>query len=153
MDIVLQSNLISWHCMLTALFINRQILKFKSELTFAFFPVISHLSWPLRKQNFTLTGSKGHGFVICDWWISIHFVCFCLSGFVAHDCNYDWQQWKMQLWRQLLNFRVFVKSAVINPTIQNSSFYKFLLQCTVCANVLSHSSDIRSCRTWKSLHS
>ena len=68
--------------------------------------------------------------MICDWWISIRFVCF---GFVARDCSYDWQVRKMRLWRQLLNFRVFVKRAVINPTIQNPSFYKFLLQCTVCA--------------------
>ena len=30
--------------MLTALFKNRQILKFKSELTFAFFPAVNHLS-------------------------------------------------------------------------------------------------------------
>ena len=26
-------------------------------------------------------------FVICDWWISIRFVCFCVSRFVACDCN------------------------------------------------------------------
>ena len=75
--------------MLTALFKNRRILKFKSKLTFAFFPAVNHLSGPLRKQNFTLAGSKGHGFVICDWWISICFVCFCVSGFIARDCNYD----------------------------------------------------------------
>ena len=55
--------------MLTVLFKNRRILKFKSELTFAFFPAVDHLSGPLRKQNFTLMCSKGHGFVICDWWI------------------------------------------------------------------------------------
>ena len=46
--------------MLTALFKSRRILKFKSELTFAFFPAVYDLSGPLRKQNFTLTGSKGH---------------------------------------------------------------------------------------------
>ena len=26
---------------------------------------------------------------ICDWWISIRFVCFCVSRFVACDRNYD----------------------------------------------------------------
>ena len=55
---------------LTALFTNIRILKFKSqltaELTIAFFAAVNHLNGPLRKQNFTLTGSKGHclGFVI-----------------------------------------------------------------------------------------
>ena len=72
----------------------------------------------LGKQKFTLMGSKGYGlwFVICDWWlvISIYFVSFCVSRFVACDCNYDWQRWKKQLWGWLLNFRVrmFVKSTV-----------------------------------------
>ena len=37
------------------------ILKFKSQLTIAFFAAVNHLNGPLRKQNFTLTGSKGHG--------------------------------------------------------------------------------------------
>ena len=38
-----------------------RILKFKSHLTIAFFTAVSHLSGPLRKKNFALTGSKGHG--------------------------------------------------------------------------------------------
>ena len=45
----------------TALLINTQILKFKSQLTFAVFAAVNHLSRPLRKQKFTLTVSKGHG--------------------------------------------------------------------------------------------
>ena len=45
------------------LFTNVQILKFKSQLTFAFFAAVNHLNGPLRTQNFTLTGSKGHGFL------------------------------------------------------------------------------------------
>ena len=36
-------------------------------------------------------------FLVCDWWILICFVCFCVSGFVACIRNYDWQQWKTQL--------------------------------------------------------
>ena len=46
---------------LIALFTNMRILKFKSQLTIAFFTAVNHLNGPLRKQNFTLTGSKGHG--------------------------------------------------------------------------------------------
>ena len=38
-----------------------RILKFKSQLTIAFFAAFNHLNGPLRKQNFILTGSKGHG--------------------------------------------------------------------------------------------
>ena len=39
-----------------------RILKFESQLTIALFAAVNHLNGPLRKQNFTLTGSKGHGF-------------------------------------------------------------------------------------------
>ena len=46
---------------LTALFINTRILRFKSQLTFAFFVAVNHLSGSLRKQKFTSTDSKGHG--------------------------------------------------------------------------------------------
>ena len=46
---------------LTALFTDMRILKFKSQLTIAFFAAVNHLNGSLRKQNFTLTGSKGHG--------------------------------------------------------------------------------------------
>ena len=38
-----------------------RILKFKNQLTIAFFADLNHLNGPLRKQNLTLTGSKGHG--------------------------------------------------------------------------------------------
>ena len=46
---------------LTALFTNMRILKFKSQMTLAFFSAVNHLNGPIRKQNFTLTGSEGHG--------------------------------------------------------------------------------------------
>ena len=39
----------------------------------AFLP--SHLTRPLRKQKV----------MVCDWWILIRFVCFCLSRFVAFE--------------------------------------------------------------------
>ena len=46
---------------LTALFTNMRILKFKSQLTIAFFAAVNHLNGPLRKQNFILGVSKGQG--------------------------------------------------------------------------------------------
>ena len=46
------------------------ILKLKSY-------TINHLSGPLRKQVF-FSGFKKSWFVICGWWISIRFVCFCV---------------------------------------------------------------------------
>ena len=45
----------------TALFTNMRILRLKTQLTIAFFAAVNHLNGPLRKQNFTLAGSKGHG--------------------------------------------------------------------------------------------
>ena len=52
------SQFFAW---ITALFTNMQIVKFKSQLTIAFFAAFNHLNGPLRKQNFTLKGSEGHG--------------------------------------------------------------------------------------------
>ena len=51
-------------------FSQMRILKFKSQLTIAFFAAVNHVNGPLREQNFTLTGSKGHGvwFVIGGFW-------------------------------------------------------------------------------------
>ena len=84
-----------------------QIEKFKSQLTFAFVAAVNHLSRPLRKHKFTSVGSKAHGlWVLIGGFRSVNFnVCCCISGFLACDCNYDWQEWKMWLWRWLLNFR------------------------------------------------
>ena len=42
-------------------FSHMRILKYKSQLTIAFFAAANHLNGPFRKQNFTLMGSKGHG--------------------------------------------------------------------------------------------
>ena len=36
-------------------------LEFRNQPTIAFFAAVNHLNGPLRKQNFTLTGSKGQG--------------------------------------------------------------------------------------------
>ena len=58
-------------------FKNMQILKFKSQQTFAFFTAINHFSWPLRTQN--LTSSKGHGL----WLVVFDPLCVFL-WFKAH---------------------------------------------------------------------
>ena len=52
------NNILNW--LSTALFTNMRIVKFKSQLTIASFTAVNHLNGPLRKQNFTLTGSKDH---------------------------------------------------------------------------------------------
>ena len=54
-------SLFNTECIVTALFTNMRILKFKSQLTIAVFAAVNHVNGPLREQNFTLTGSKGHG--------------------------------------------------------------------------------------------
>ena len=109
---------------IAALFKNMGILKFKSQLTFAFFVALNHLSRYLSKQN--LTGSKGHWFAI-GWFRS----ALCVSvvhRLIACYCNYTWWQQKIQLWRRLFNLRVriFVKSAVNNKT--GPLFLKFNLR-------------------------
>ena len=62
----------------------------KLQRNFGFFCSVNHLSGPLRKHMFT-----------CDWCISIHFVCFCVSRFVACDrpvsAIIDYFSWKIFL--------------------------------------------------------
>ena len=64
---------------ITALFTNMQILKFKSQLTIAFFAAVNNLNGPPRKQNFTLTGSKDQGL----W--------FVIGGFRSILCIFVFQ--------------------------------------------------------------
>ena len=99
-----------------SLFTNMRILKFKSQLTIAFFASVNHLNGPLRTQNFTLTGSKGHGF----WFVIGEFrSVLCVSVFqgslLVIVVTIDGSEKRNCVWRRLLNFRVrmFVKSAVI----------------------------------------
>ena len=42
-----------------------------------------------QAKKLYFNGFKRSWFVMCDWWISIPFVCFCVSRFVACDRNYD----------------------------------------------------------------
>ena len=58
----------------TPLFTNMRILKFKSQLTIAFFAAVNHLNGPLRKQNFTLAIQKVK---VCDLWL-VDFDPFCV---------------------------------------------------------------------------
>ena len=59
---------------LVAKFIVLHCVFCKLRRSFGFLCSVNYLRGPLRKQMFT-----------CDWCISIHFVCFCLSRFVACD--------------------------------------------------------------------
>ena len=61
---------------ITALFTNMRILKFKSQQTISFFAAVNHSNGPLRKQNFALTGSKGHGLWLVDFDRFCVFLCF-----------------------------------------------------------------------------
>ena len=63
-------------------FPNTRILNFKSQLTFAFLAAVNQCREPLRKQ-------RVQNVMVCDWWISIRWVCFCVSGFVACVSNYE----------------------------------------------------------------
>ena len=57
---IVENTLSFWYLNLLLRF-SQTILKFKSQLTSAFFAAVNHLNGPLRKQTFTLTGSKGQG--------------------------------------------------------------------------------------------
>ena len=59
---------------IAVLFINTRILKFKSQLTFAFFTVVNHISGSLRKQKFSQWVQKTR---ICDLWL-VDFDPFCV---------------------------------------------------------------------------
>ena len=51
------------------------------------FLLLSIILTDLLGNKTLLHGLKRSWFVICDWWISIRFVCFGVSRFVACDCN------------------------------------------------------------------
>ena len=57
-----------------------RIMKIKSQPTIAFFAVVNHLNGPLRKQNFTLTGSKGQGLRFVIGGFRSVSVCFVIQG-------------------------------------------------------------------------
>ena len=94
---------------ITTLFKNTWILKFKTQLHLRFL-LPSIISADLLGNRSLLQTAQKVWFVIGGFQSVL-----CVSLFVASDRNYDWQQQKMHLWRQLLNFRVCVllKSAVV----------------------------------------
>ena len=68
---------------ITALLKNTRIVKFKSQMTITFFAAVNHLSGPLRKQNFTSAGSKGHVWDLPlvdfdSFWVFLCFKVRCL---------------------------------------------------------------------------
>ena len=73
---ITKDNLLRKALMLTSLFTNMRILKFRSQQTIAFFAAVNHLNRPLRKQNFTSRGSKGHGLWCVDFDPFCVFLCF-----------------------------------------------------------------------------
>ena len=58
-------------------------MKFKTQLMTSFFAAVNHLSGPLRKQNFTSAGSKGHVWDLSlvdfdSFWVFLCFKVRCL---------------------------------------------------------------------------
>ena len=101
---------------ITALFSDARTLNYKSQLTFVFFAAVNSVWTPLRKQKFTSTSWKFHGF---NWWISICFVCF-------KWVNYLWltatNKPNCSGWCLNYSVRVFLKSAV-KYSWERSSFH------------------------------
>ena len=85
---IFTSSILQLTLTITALFINTRILKFKSQPTFAFLLPSIIFRGVLGNRRF-FNEFKRSSFVICKWWSLIHFVCFCVSRFVAYDRNYD----------------------------------------------------------------
>ena len=59
------------------------------QLTIAFFAAVNHINRPLRKQDFTLTGSKGHGLRLVIGGFRSGLCVSVFHCFVACDRNYD----------------------------------------------------------------
>ena len=72
---------------------------------FGFFCSVNHLSGPFRKHMITCMSSKGHGFVICDWWISICFVCWVFQGSLLCALPVSGNNWPVSLlWKFFCSF-------------------------------------------------
>ena len=111
-----EKHVINIHLAILLRFSNMRILKFKSQLTIAFFAAVNHLNEPLRKQNFTLTGSKGQGlWLVIGEFRSVLCVSVFQGSLLVIVIMIDGSEKRNCVWRRLLNFRVrmFLKSAVI----------------------------------------
>ena len=59
-------------------FNNMRTLKFIIQPIVMLFAAVNHCSGPLRKQKGLAQWGQNITFVCCNWWISIHFVIFCI---------------------------------------------------------------------------
>ena len=80
---------------------------------FEFFCSVNHRRGPLRKHKFT-----------CDWCISIHFVCFCVSRFAACDRPVQGNYWLSFLRRFFWSFS-FLSLARIKQCLPPALHKKF----------------------------
>ena len=91
--------------LLTVLFKNTQILKFKSQLgcrQIILADLLGNRSLLQRVQKV----------MVQLWFVIGRFrSVLCVSRFDVYNRNHNWRQRKTQLWRQLLNFRVRVWKA------------------------------------------
>ena len=94
-----------------------QTIKIKSKLTLHSFTGINQLIRPLRIQTeLHFNEFKCSWLVICDCWISIHSLCFCVSRSTACDGNImtdSSEKYKILLivsWLLHVNFRVHMLS-------------------------------------------
>ena len=96
--------------LLTTLFINTRILKFKRQLTFAFFAAVNHLSGALRKQRLNSTSSKGHGLWFVIGGFRSVFIVSVFQGSLL--VMYLWLTAAKNVIVNRFRVRVFLKSAV-----------------------------------------
>ena len=85
--------------------------------------------------------------MVCDLWL-VDFDPFHVSALVACERNYDWRQWKTQLWTRLLSFRVcmFIKSAVSKwQTVVSVTIFCFCLSPVQRGN---HSTEGQPVEPW-----
>ena len=80
----------------------------KLRRNLGFFCSVNRLSGPLRKHMFT-----------CNWCISIHFVCFCVSRFAACDCpvSHCFGRWLTSFYQSFLWSFLFLPLARIKQCL------------------------------------
>ena len=85
---IMQPSSIEINPMITALFKNTRIMKFKSQLMITFsLPSIILADLSENKTLLQRVQKVMHG--ICHWWILIRFGCFCVSRFVVMVITID----------------------------------------------------------------
>ena len=117
---LIQSTVINLHLSLFCRDSLLQEVQFVFCLIWTVFLIQTDLCRPLRKQNFTSMGYKGH--VIWDWWILIHFVCFCVSRFIA----FELKSFSSQVFFPLITETRQVQIAKVKLSIQSFQIQKKL---------------------------